>query len=287
MEVRVKICILSNDKDTNLKETLKEPLYKIVNSIDEADTVIAEPDMDIGSIPLSKRSFFFPVNKLSSNEKYVHILLAQLSKDQTVWTRYYDFYDETPLPTDFGNFILFGFSRRTDGKRILGLRTKELPKIATVRTHSMCYTGDIFSSKRCDCREELENALRLIAERGGILIYPEEEGRGIGILQKIKIYNSQQVDGFDTFDAQYVNHFPNDLRNYDYLRDVLRHYSIDTIDLITNNPEKVVAAEMSGVKVRKTVKLPSTVNDYNKDYLQTKMKKSGHNFKVEFATEEL
>lgn len=283
----MKICILSNDKDTNLKETLKEPLYKIVNSIDEADTVIAEPDMDIGSIPLSKRSFFFPVNKLSSNEKYVHILLAQLSKDQTVWTRYYDFYDETPLPTDFGNFILFGFSRRTDGKRILGLRTKELPKIATVRTHSMCYTGDIFSSKRCDCREELENALRLIAERGGILIYPEEEGRGIGILQKIKIYNSQQVDGFDTFDAQYVNHFPNDLRNYDYLRDVLRHYSIDTIDLITNNPEKVVAAEMSGVKVRKTVKLPSTVNDYNKDYLQTKMKKSGHNFKVEFATEEL
>ena len=283
----MKICILSNDKDTNLKETLKEPLYKIVNSIDEADTVIAEPDMDIGSIPLSKRSFFFPVNKLSSNEKYVHILLAQLSKDQTVWTRYYDFYDETPLPTDFGNFILFGFSRRTDGKRILGLRTKELPKIATVRTHSMCYTGDIFSSKRCDCREELENALRLIAERGGILTYPEEEGRGIGILQKIKIYNSQQVDGFDTFDAQYVNHFPNDLRNYDYLRDVLRHYSIDTIDLITNNPEKVVAAEMSGVKVRKTVKLPSTVNDYNKDYLQTKMKKSGHNFKVEFATEEL
>lgn len=283
----MKICILSNDKDTNLKETLKEPLYKIVNSIDEADTVIAEPDMDIGSIPLSKRSFFFPVNKLSSNEKYVHILLAQLSKDQTVWTRYYDFYDETPLPTDFGNFILFGFSRRTDGKRILGLRTKELPKIATVRTHSMCYTGDIFFSKRCDCREELENALRLIAERGGILIYPEEEGRGIGILQKIKIYNSQQVDGFDTFDAQYVNHFPNDLRNYDYLRDVLRHYSIDTIDLITNNPEKVVAAEMSGVKVRKTVKLPSTVNDYNKDYLQTKMKKSGHNFKVEFATEEL
>lgn len=282
----MKICILSNDKDTNLKETLKEPLYKIVNSIDEADTVIAEPDMDIGSIPLSKRSFFFPVNKLSSNEKYVHILLAQLSKDQTVWTRYHDFYDETPLPTDFGNFILFGFSRRTDGKRILGLRTKELPKIATVRTHSMCYTGDIFSSKRCDCREELENALRLIAERGGILIYPEEEGRGIGILQKIKIYNSQQVDGFDTFDAQYVNHFPNDLRNYDYLRDVLRHYSIDTIDLITNNPEKVVAAEMSGVKVRKTVKLPSTINDYNKNYLQTKMKKSGHNFAVEFAMEE-
>ena len=281
------ICILSNRKEVaNLREVLKEPLYKIVSSIDEADTVIVEPGMCISDIPLSKRSFFFPVNELSLNERYIHMLLAQLSKDQTVWTRYYDFYDETPLPTDFGNFILFGFSRRTDGKRILGLRTKDLPEIATVRTHSMCYTGDIFTSKRCDCREELENALRLINERGGILIYPEEEGRGIGILQKIKIYNSQQIDGFDTLDAQYVNHFPNDLRNYDYLRDIFRHYNIGTIDLITNNPEKVVAAEMSGVKVRKTVKLPSTVNDHNKNYLQTKMKKSGHNFTMEFTAEE-
>ena len=281
------ICILSNRKEVaNLREVLKEPLYKIVSSIDEADTVIVEPGMCISDIPLSKRSFFFPVNELSLNERYIHMLLAQLSKDQTVWTRYYDFYDETPLPTDFGNFILFGFSRRTDGKRILGLRTKDLPEIATVRTHSMCYTGDIFTSKRCDCREELENALRLINERGGILIYPEEEGRGIGILQKIKIYNSQQIDGFDTFDAQYVNHFPNDLRNYDYLRDIFRHYNIGTIDLITNNPEKVVATEISGVKVRKTLKLPSTVNDYNRDYLQTKMRKSGHNFTMEFTTEE-
>lgn len=282
----MKICVLSNGIDTDLKEILKEPLYKIVSSVDDADTVIVEPGTDISSIPLSKRSFFFPINKLSLNERYVHILLAQLSKDQTVWTRYYDFYDETPLPTDFGDLVLFGFSRRTDGKRILGLRTKELPKIVTVRTHSMCYTGDIFSSKRCDCREELENALRLISGRGGMLIYPEEEGRGIGVLQKIKIYNSQQVDGFDTFDAQYVNHFPNDLRNYDYLRDIFRYYNVDTIDLITNNPEKVVAAEMSGIKVRKTVKLLSTVNDYNKGYLQTKMKKSGHNFTAEFTMEE-
>lgn len=283
----MKVCILSNSKTlANIKEILREPLYKIVKSIDEAYVVIVEPGLDISNIPLSKRSFFFPIDRLSSDEKYIHMLLSQLSKDQTVWTRYYDFYDETPLPTDFGNFILFGFSRRTDSKRILGLRTKELPEVATVRTHSMCYTGDIFASKRCDCREELENALRLINERGGILIYPEEEGRGIGILQKIKIYNSQQIDGFDTFDAQYVNHFPNDLRNYDYLRDIFRHYNIGTIDLITNNPEKVVATEISGVKVRKTLKLPSTVNDYNRDYLQTKMRKSGHNFTMEFTTEE-
>lgn len=256
-----------------------------MESIEGADVVIVEPGGDITSIPISKRSFFFPLSKISLNNDLIHSMLAQLDKDQTVWTRYYDFYDETPLPTEFGDFILFGFSRRTDGKRILGVRTKEIPAVPTVRTHSMCYTGDIFASKRCDCREELENALKLISRLGGLLIYPEEEGRGIGILQKIKIYNSQQVDGFDTFDAQYVNHFPNDLRDYDYLRDIFRHYKIDTIDLITNNPEKTKAAEMSGVIVRETVKLPATVNDYNRGYLQTKMKRSGHNFNIEFKNE--
>lgn len=269
-----------------IQRFLPAPLYTIVDSVDDADVIIVDPGEDISSIPLSKRSFYFPFKKLSMGENYVHILLAQISRDQTVWTRNYDFYDETPLPTEFGDFILFGFSRRTDGKRILGLRTENIPEVATVRTHSMCYTGDIFASKRCDCREELENALRAIKEKGGLLIYPEEEGRGIGILQKINIYNSQQIDGLDTFDAQYANHFPNDLRDYDYLRDIFRHYKIKTIDLITNNPEKVIAADMSGVRVRKTIKLPSTVNEYNKDYLQTKMRRSGHNFAMEFKDKE-
>lgn len=195
----MKLCILPRrSASTALQNALPTPLYTLTDSIDDADVVIVNPGEDISSIPINKRSFYFPIDKLLTNEKYIHLLIAQLSKDQTVWTRSYDFYDETPLPTDLGDFIMFGFSRRTDGKRILGLRTKELPEVATVRTHSMCYTGDIFNSKRCDCREELENALRMINERGGLLIYPEEEGRGIGILQKIKIYNSQQIDGFDT-----------------------------------------------------------------------------------------
>lgn len=277
---------LTQKTKKSLQNTLDTTLYNFVDSIYESDVVVVSPGHDIDTIPFNKRSFFFPINKLNLDEKYMHILVAQFSKDQTVWTKMYDFYEETPLPTEFGDFILFGFTRRTDGKRVLGLRTKKLPEVSTVRTHSMCYTGDIFASKRCDCREELEKALRLISERGGVLIYPEEEGRGIGILQKITIYNSQQVDGFDTFDAQYANHFPNDLRNYDYLRDVFRHYKISTIDLITNNPEKVIAAEMSGVKVREMIKLPSTVTAYNKNYLQTKMKRSGHNFAMEFNNKE-
>lgn len=282
----MKLYILpGSNTPADLQRALPAPLYTLTDSIDDADVVIVSPGRDISGIPINKRSFYFPIDKLT-DEKYIHLLTAQLSKDQTVWTRSYDFYDETPLPTELGDFILFGFSRRTDGKRILGLRTKELPEVATVRTHSMCYTGDIFNSKRCDCREELENALRMISERGGLLIYPEEEGRGIGILQKIKIYNSQQIDGFDTFDAQYINHFPNDLRDYDYLRDIFRHYKIDSIDLITNNPEKVIAADMSGVKIRDILKLASTVNEYNENYLRTKMNRSGHDFTIEFNTKE-
>lgn len=227
----MKIFVLPTEMvSVELRKILHAPVYRFADSIDDADVVIVKPGSNIREIPLNKRSFYFPLEKLYTDERYTHLLLAQLSKDQTVWTRSYDFYDETPLPTDFGNFILFGFSRRTDGKRVLGLRTERLPKVATVRTHSMCYTGDIFASKRCDCREELENALRVINKNGGMLIYPEEEGRGIGILQKIKIYNSQQIGGFDTFDAQYENHFPNDLRDYDYLRDIFLYYKIKTID---------------------------------------------------------
>ncbi len=283
----MKICILPESSITaELRSILQTPLYDLTESITESNVVIVAPGTDISEIPFNKRSFYFPLDKLALNKRYCYLLLSQLSKDSTVWTKLYDFYDETPLPTDFGDFIFFGFYRRTDGKRVLGLRTEVLPENATVRTHSMCYTGDIFASRRCDCREELENALRMINKRGGMLIYPEEEGRGIGVLQKIRIYNSQQIDGFDTFDAQYVNHFPNDLRDYDYLRDIFRHYKISNIDLITNNPEKVVAVEMSGVRVRKVIKLPSTVTKYNRGYLHTKMERSGHNFEVEFKERE-
>lgn len=242
----------------------------------------------VSRIPNSQRSFFFPVRKInalldSSPESFLY----ELSRDQTIHTRYWNFYNETLLPTEYGDFILFGFQSRIDDKRVLGLRTTEIPKDPYVRTHSMCYTGDIFHSKRCDCREELEKALELINHHGGILIYPEEEGRGIGILNKLAIYNSQQVDGYDTYDAQYVNSFPNDLRSYNYLKDIFSHFDIKQLHLITNNPAKELAIEKSGVGLLETVKIESTVNEYNRDYLMTKMNKSGHNFNQEFNTEKV
>lgn len=116
------------------------------------------------------------------------------------------------------------------------------------------------------------------------MIYPEEEGRGIGILNKITIYNSQHA-GHDTVDAQYINNFPNDLRNYDYLKDIFDVYNVDKIRLITNNPQKEIAVEIAGRELLETVKIESTVNEYNRSYLMTKMTKNDHNFSKEFINE--
>ena len=146
----------------------------------------------------------------------------------------------------------------------------------------MCYTGDIFHSLKCNCREELENALRLIQEKGGMLVYPEEGGRGVGVLNKIRIYRRQE-QGADTVEANHLEKFPNDLRTYDYLKDIFFHFQMTQIRLITSNPEKVMACYNAGVSVLEEVKLPSTINEYNRNYLKTKMEKNNHNFKYEFS----
>ena len=230
-------------------------------------------------LPFNVPSFYFPVQKLNDEnaEEYLDALYGAIIKDHTIFTRKYTFIDEASLPTEYGNFVMFGFQGRTNGKTVLGLRTLELPSVPVVRTHSMCYTGDIFHSLKCDCREELENALRYIQSEGGMLIYALEEGRGIGVLNKITVYKSQH-EGYDTVDAQYINGHPNDLRNYDYLKDILEHYRVSVGRLITNNPQKELAFEMAGVSLQDSIRLPSTVNDYNRGYLETKMVKNNHNF---------
>ena len=190
-------------------------------------------------VPTEVNSFYFNFELLSCEDdsKTKSEFIAKVYGSNSVNFKKWDFFAETYLPTEYGDFVMFGFKSRTNGVNVLGLRTKVLPKIPVVRTHSMCYTGDIFHSLNCDCREELENALRLIQREGGMLIYPEEEGRGIGVLNKIKIYELQN-NGADTVEAQHLADFPNDLRTFDYLKDVFDHYAITKIKLITNNPQK-------------------------------------------------
>ncbi|MNR23652.1 Riboflavin biosynthesis protein RibBA [compost metagenome] len=146
----------------------------------------------------------------------------------------------------------------------------------------MCHTGDIFRSLKCDCGDELENALNFISKHRGIFIYTPEEGRDIGVLNKISVYKSQS-EGLDTVEAQYANRHPNELRTYDYIKDILEHFSVSSIKLISNNPEKRLHVELAGIVVADVIKLPSKVNPHNEHYLKTKMVKNGHDFKLEFS----
>ncbi|NJK71498.1 GTP cyclohydrolase II RibA [Candidatus Gracilibacteria bacterium] len=253
----------------------------IDTSYDNDNLLIAKE----GIIPSNVNSFYYNLETLdASNTKLEADFVSKLFSENSVNFRNWEFFAETILPTEFGKFLLFGFKSRFGNQNILGLRTMKIPKIPTIRTHPICYTGDIFHSLKCDCREELDNALRLIQREGGILLYPEEEGRGIGILNKIKIYEFQN-NGADTVEAQHLGNFPNDLRNYDYLKDVFDYFKLTNIRLITNNPLKTKACFESGVNVTKVIKLPSTINKYNKGYLETKMRKNGHNFQFEFGQE--
>lgn len=295
-----KVSIVTEEKlPESLEEALNHHKY-IVESVPTIDlldlsgshTVVVDtssnhPDLkrcQTKVLPSDKTSFFTNLTRFNSSNAKRHILtfLAKLGGDISINHRSYNFFGETTLPTEYGNFILFGFESRTKGNNIIGLRTVKMPEIPMIRTHSMCYTGDIFHSLKCDCREELENALKLINCEGGMLIYPEEEGRGIGILNKIRIYQFQET-GADTVEAQHLGRFPNDLRTYDYLKDVFFHFGFTSIRLITNNPDKTIACYDAGVSISEVVKLPSTVTDQNQGYLKAKMLKSGHNFKPEFT----
>jgi len=144
-----------------------------------------------------------------------------------------------------------------------------------VRIHSKCLTGDTFCSLRCDCRAQLEASLELIGKEGGILIYLDQEGRGIGLSNKIKAYALQE-HGRDTVDANIELGFDADLRDYGVARSILNFLRIKKIKLITNNPNKMKELEGDGIEIIERIPLNTEPNKFNKHYLETKKKKMGH-----------
>lgn len=145
-----------------------------------------------------------------------------------------------------------------------------------IRIHSECFTGDIFGSQRCDCGEQLENAMKLIEEEGkGILFYLKQEGRGIGLLNKIKTYELQEL-GFDTVEANLHLGLPVDSRTYSLVGKILNDLNISIVRLLTNNPDKILSLENFGIKVE-PINVNTTVNAYNHFYLKTKKEKLNHN----------
>jgi GTP cyclohydrolase II len=182
------------------------------------------------------------------------------------------------LPTKWGVFEMHGFEDAEADKEhvvlTMGLVSAGEPVLA--RIHSECLTGDCLFSIRCDCGSQLQEAMRSIAEEGrGVLLYLRQEGRGIGLLNKIKAYKLQD-EGADTVEANEKLGFGADMRDYGVCRDMLEHLNIKSIRLMTNNPRKVKAIEDMGIKVNERIGLSTGQNPHNEKYLATKAGKLGH-----------
>jgi GTP cyclohydrolase II len=182
------------------------------------------------------------------------------------------------LPTRFGFFRLVGFWNNRDGKEHVALVHGDVPgrSDVAVRLHSECLTGDVLGSLRCDCRDQLVEGLRAIqAEPCGVLLYLRQEGRGIGLLNKIRAYALQE-QGLDTVEANQALGFRDDERDYAVAAHMLRSLSIRSVRVITNNPEKIRQLTQHGVEV--SGRLPHVIppNEFNRFYLETKARRSGH-----------
>ena len=183
------------------------------------------------------------------------------------------------LPTKYGEFKIQSFKERE--KEHLVIFTENLPQIPLVRIHSECLTGDALGSLKCDCGEQLEFALREINKKGGIIIYLRQEGRGIGLFNKVNAY-ALQDKGFDTVEANHQLGFEADLRDFSIVEEILKHFNIKKIMLLTNNPKKEFA--FKEIKVEKRIPIIIKPNPFNKDYLKTKKEKLGH--KIEWDKNE-
>ena len=187
---------------------------------------------------------------------------------------------EAMIPTPWGNFRMLAFSSdEGDWMPHLALvHEKFKPGEATLlRIHSECITGDLFGSKRCDCGDQLHAALSMTAKEGGVILYLRQEGRGIGIINKLKAYQLQDL-GLDTIDANVHLGLEVDARQYDMAIEMLHQLDIKKIKLITNNPEKIEALEHSSIEVLDRIPLVIAPQKENLDYLKTKQEKMGHFF---------
>jgi len=187
---------------------------------------------------------------------------------------------EAAFPTRWGDFRIYGFAGRyadrVEEAVVLKMGDVNHGSAPLVRIHSQCLTGDVFHSLRCDCRAQLELALSRIAEEGrGLLVYEHQEGRGIGLLNKLRAYELQD-EGADTVEANERLGFESDLRSYELPGAILRYFELTKVRLLSNNPEKVEAVERAGVEV--VERIPCLVDpvESTEAYLRTKKDKMGH-----------
>ena len=182
------------------------------------------------------------------------------------------------LPTRFGPFLLVGFWNNRDGKEHVAMVHGDVvgAEDVAVRLHSECLTGDVMGSLRCDCRDQLTEGLRAIQREGrGILLYLRQEGRGIGLLNKIRAYALQE-QGLDTVEANQALGFRDDERDYAVAAHMLRSLGVKSVRVVTNNPDKIRQLTQHGVEVSGRIPHVIPPNEFNRFYLETKARRSGH-----------
>ncbi len=186
-------------------------------------------------------------------------------------------YGEAPLPTERGVFRTVVFREERTGEEHVAMVLGEVQgEDVPVRVHSECLTSEVLGSLKCDCRAQLDRALDFIAAQGrGALLYLRQEGRGIGLGNKIRAY-ALQSEGHDTYEANRLLGFPEDLRRYDVAAGMLGLLGVRSVRLVTNNPLKISGLVEAGVKVLGRIQLPSPANPHNVEYLRVKRERTGH-----------
>lgn len=185
---------------------------------------------------------------------------------------------ESNVPTDYGTFKMIAFSENENDwtpQVALVAENTDFSKPVNVRFHSECLTGEVFHSKKCECGQQLETAMKYMQEHGGIIVYLRQEGRNIGIINKLKAYALQEK-GLDTVEANLQLGLPADDRDFSVAIDILKELDVKEINLLTNNPEKIKAVEESSIILNHRVPLQIAANENSEGYLKTKKEYFGH-----------
>ncbi|MEJ7173216.1 bifunctional 3,4-dihydroxy-2-butanone-4-phosphate synthase/GTP cyclohydrolase II [Staphylococcus caprae] len=179
------------------------------------------------------------------------------------------------MPTDLGTFDMYGFTTDLSDEEIVVIAKGDIRRNENVRIHSACLTGDIFHSQRCDCGAQLEASMKYIDENGGMIIYLPQEGRGIGLMNKLRAYELIEK-GYDTVTANLALGFDEDLRDYNIAAQILKYFNIEKIKLLSNNPKKFEGLKEYGINIEDRIELIVPETEHNHSYMETKKTKMGH-----------
>jgi len=222
------------------------------------------------------------LEKFAEEYGLVMISIADIKEYRKVFDTIVECASVAKMPTKYGEFMAHCYVNKITGEHHVALVKGDIGDGEDVlcRVHSECLTGDVFGSMRCDCGQQLETALKMIEKEGrGILLYMRQEGRGIGLVNKLKAYKLQE-EGMDTLEANIALGFPGDMREYYVGAQILREIGVKSLNLLTNNPDKVYQLKDYGISIRKRVPIEIEANMYDLFYLQTKRARMGHLLKV-------